>query len=164
MVFLSADRHESKANCASLLRDMLFNFGFGEVSLNQGVGDENLFLAAFKQRIGDTYFSDSLFEWNLNINKSRKSILYKEFQITFSPCVYLRHVKNIEHRIALTHFRTRNNRLFVETGSYGSQTVLYEERYCAHCNSWYWGWVPFPVNLYSVFRIQKQIHPKILQM
>ena len=110
---------------------MLFNFGFGEVWLNQGVGDEKLFLAAFKQRIGDTYLQT----WNQKINSNRKSILYKEFQITFSPCVYLRHVKNIKHRIALTHFRTRNNRLFVETGSWGSQTVPYEERHCAHCNS-----------------------------
>ena len=37
--------------------------------------------------------------------------------------------------MALTHFRTRNNRLFVQTGSWGSQIVPYEERHCAHCNS-----------------------------
>ena len=150
----------SKTNWASLLRDMLFNFGFGEVWLNHGVGDENLFLAAFKQRIGDTYLQT----WNQNINNNRKSILYKEFQITFSPCVYLRHVKNIKHRIALTHSRTQNNRLFVETGSWGSQTVPFGERHCAHCNWCHWGWVPFPVNLYSVFRVEKQINPKILQV
>ena len=59
----------------SLLRDMLFNFGSGEVCLNQGGGDENLFLAAFKQRIGDTYLQT----WNQNINNNRKSILYKDF-------------------------------------------------------------------------------------
>ena len=38
-----------------LLRDLLFKFGFGEMWLNQGIGDEKLFLAAFKQRIGDIY-------------------------------------------------------------------------------------------------------------
>ena len=75
----SADRHESKSNWASLLRDMLFNFGFGELWLNQGVGDEKLFLAVFKQRIGDTYLQT----WNQNINNNRKSILYKNFRLPF---------------------------------------------------------------------------------
>ena len=106
---------------------MLLNVCFGEVWLNQEVGNEKLFLTAFKQRIGDTYLQT----WNQNINNNRKSILYKEIP----PYVYLRHIKIIKHRIALTHFRTRNDRLFVETGSWGSQTVPYEERHCAHCNS-----------------------------
>ena len=44
------------------------NFGFGEVWLSQGVGDEKLFLAAFKQTIGDTYLQT----WHQNINNNRK--------------------------------------------------------------------------------------------
>lgn len=125
------DIHDDKANWASLLRDMLFNLGFGEVWYNQGVEEEERFLQVFKQRITDNYMQ----VWKQKIGNTRKSLLYRRFHDIFSPCQYLQHIKNVKHRIALTHLRTRNNRLFVETGSWGNQSTPYEQRYCTHCNT-----------------------------
>ena len=99
-----------------------------------GVGDERMFLQHSNR---ECEISNLQLRWSKDPSTSRMSTLYKELQVIFSGTGIFNanHAKNIKHRIALTHFRTRNNLLFVETGSWGSQTVPYEERHRADCNS-----------------------------
>ena len=44
-----------KANWASLVRQMLMSLGFYEVWLAQGVGNVDVFLSTFKQRLNDNF-------------------------------------------------------------------------------------------------------------
>ena len=125
------DVSENKVNWVSLLKDMLLSFGFGEAWYNQGVGDEDSFMMVFKQRVNDMYMQT----WSHNLESTRKSISYRHFHTLLSPCTYLKNIANVQHRMSLTRFRTRNNRLRVETGSWGNSPVPFEERYCQCCNN-----------------------------
>ena len=62
----------------NMLLNMLFNFGFGEVWLNQGSGMTNCFLQHSNRQSEILIYRHGI----KNINNNRKSILYKEFQIT----------------------------------------------------------------------------------
>ena len=44
-----------KINWASLVRHLLMSLGYYNVWLNQGVGNKNVFISLFKQRLTDTF-------------------------------------------------------------------------------------------------------------
>lgn len=119
-------------NWVSLLRDLLFRYGFGHVWLQQGVGDINSFMIIFKQRLVDCYNQT----WHATLQDSRKAITYRTFvHNCIVPQVYLKSVKNLKHRIAIVRLRLRNNHLRVETGSWNGPTaVTYCRRFCIFCN------------------------------
>jgi hypothetical protein len=92
-----------KVNWVTKVRECLFVFGFGVVWLNQEVGDENLFMRVFKQRLIDCKWQNIVG----HINDSDRFSLYSTFSgIRGSVPVYLeldfldRHLKFI-----LTKFR-----------------------------------------------------------
>ena len=47
-----------KANLASLVRQLLMSLGFYEVWLAQGVGNVDVFLSTFKQRLNDNFIQN----------------------------------------------------------------------------------------------------------
>ena len=47
--------HPNKVNWAVLVRNLLSELGFYEVWVQQGVGNYNVFIALFKQRLTDNY-------------------------------------------------------------------------------------------------------------
>ena len=50
--------HPLKQNWASRVKDFLSRLGFFEVRESQGVGNEELFLGIFKQRVRDVFTQD----------------------------------------------------------------------------------------------------------
>ncbi len=125
------ESHENIVNWASLLRDMLCSYGFGDVWLNQGVGDIDNFMIVFKQRVKDVYNQT----WHAKLEESRKAITYRNFMHCIKPQVYLTSVHNVKYRSALIKFRLRNTHLRVETGSWNGPTaVAYHLRTCQFCN------------------------------
>ena len=60
-----------KVNWVSL--SCLMSVGFNEVWLNQGVGDCNRFLVAWKQRLTDNF----ILNWRSRLNSSTKATFYR---------------------------------------------------------------------------------------
>ena len=74
----------NKLNWASSVRSLLQSLGFNEVWLFQGVGNINVFLSAFTQRIKDTFIQ----KWNERLINSSRARTYSLFS-SFSYKIYL---------------------------------------------------------------------------
>ena len=59
-----------KINWASLVRHLLMSLGYYNVWLNQGVGNKNVFISLFKQRLTDTFIQN----WQPRLNNSTRAI------------------------------------------------------------------------------------------
>lgn len=121
--------HENKVNWVSLVRNLLYEHGFGYVWQAQSVGDTGGFLRVFKMRSLDMYRQ----KWHIHLTNSHKSFSYRLFHESWASCDYLKLIMNAKHRLALTQLRTRNNRLNVECGSWVRPPIPYERRYCQFC-------------------------------
>ena len=49
------EAHPNKVNWAVLVRNLLAELGFYEIWVQQGVGNYNVFISLFKQRLTDNY-------------------------------------------------------------------------------------------------------------
>ena len=110
------------------LRNILFRFGFGEVWLNQGVGDEALFLNCFKQRVIDVNMQ------NLKSNLVAMDRLrtYNIIKQDFFVENYILYLKHYHHRKVLALFRC--NALNIEVNQGRKANIPYSERLCSFCN------------------------------
>ena len=68
-----------KVTWVSLLKKMLFEYGFGYVWMWQYVEKDALFLSEFRQRLYDVYKQ----EWRMQINETSQHILYKHIKHDF---------------------------------------------------------------------------------
>ena len=76
------DRH----TWASEIKQLLCVYGFRHVWLNQGVGDNSLFIETYKQRLMDTSSQD----WHSDVLNSRKLELYSTYKSQLSSkCILL---------------------------------------------------------------------------
>ncbi len=64
----------NKQNWASQVKTLLSNLGFYNVWLNQGVGDVDVFISVFKQRLTDNFIQC----WQARINESSRALFYKK--------------------------------------------------------------------------------------
>lgn len=133
-VYLVQKRHfetnDRVINWVSLVKDLLCRYGFGNVWLQQGVGNVDVFLTCFKQRMKDIYCQ----VWNNHIQESRKAITYKHIVQSFKPQFYLTNIPRVQYKYAMVNLRLRNNRLRVETGSWtGPGATTYHQRLCLMC-------------------------------
>ena len=64
-----------KQNCASCVKKLLNRLGFLELWEGQGVGNVNVFLNIFKQRIKDIFTQ----EWHSRIEDSTRAMCYLTF-------------------------------------------------------------------------------------
>ena len=85
-------------------------FGFGEVWLNQGVGNIKLFLYAFKQRLVDT--SSQI--WHADIENNSKLNWYCKYKSVLEFEMYACADVYWKHRVALARFRCSNHKLSIE--------------------------------------------------
>ena len=92
---------QSRNTWASYVCFLLHKYGFDEVWVNQGVGDENLFLKTFKERLIVAY----QIEWNESIQSSGRFTLYSTFKTQFSLSVYLNEIRHIKARKCLIQMR-----------------------------------------------------------
>ena len=99
--------------------------------LFQGVGNINMFLTLFNQRLNDQFIQ----EWNENLNNSTRADTYRLFA-TFSFKQYLDQINIKKFRTALTRLRVSSHRLEVETGRWHKPNKIPKhERKCQLCKS-----------------------------
>ena len=106
--------HGTRVNWVSKVRDLLCTYGFGEVWLNQGVSDVNVYFNQFCLRARDMYIHD----FHNNLQNNNKAIYYRHLFNQLQPSVYLTCIRNVKYRQVLIYFRTRNHQLMVKTGSW----------------------------------------------
>ena len=75
LMMTDIENKTDSVNWASELRDMLYNLGFYGVWVNQGVGNKDLFLAEFKQRLNDNFIQN----WNSRLDELSRAIFYRLF-------------------------------------------------------------------------------------
>jgi len=118
-----------KITWVSLLKDLLFRYGFGYVWMWQRVDNTNTFLKAFRQRITDVYKQD----WSINVSETSSNRLYKHIKLEFRFEPYL-NLMNKAQRIHISKIRLSSHLFFVERGRWGAKKIKYEERKCDICN------------------------------
>ena len=119
-----------KANWASLVRQLLMSLDFYEVCLAQGVGNVDVFLSTFKQRLNDNFIQN----WRDQINGSTHANFYTaiaqfQFQTT------LENINIYKYFQAMSKLRMPSHRLAIESGRWVKPIRLpIEERKCTDCN------------------------------
>ncbi len=97
---------------ATSIKELLFMYGFGNVWLAQGVGDDGSFLNVFKQRIKDCYLQ----KWQTDVNALSKSFHYKHFKTSLDIETYLKIDLSYTQRIIFSNFRCSGHSLMIEKG------------------------------------------------
>ena len=125
------EKYPRKKSWAKSVKNLLENLGFNNVWLFQGVGNINMFLTLFNQRLNDQFIQ----EWNENLNNSTRADTYRLFA-TFSFKQYLDQINIKKFRTAVTRLRVSSHRLEVETGRWHKPNKIPKhERKCQLCNS-----------------------------
>lgn len=109
------------------VRNLLHELGFGYVWTAQGVGNENVFLSVFEERVRE-HFATNLTH---TIQNSSKTAVYSTFKCVWGQEVYLQSVTILKHRVALSRLRLANHPLMIECGRHLNIEVA--ERVCALC-------------------------------
>ncbi len=117
-----------KTTWASSVKELLFKYGFGIVWMEQGVGNVDLFLHRFNERVRDCYIQ----EWYNNIHDSSKLSVYCTFKSLLEPEKYLNCIKVWKHRQSLAKLRCSCHKLEIEAGRHNK--VLMEHRVCKYCD------------------------------
>ena len=103
----------SDADCwARFVKCMLESNGFSDVWLCQGVGDRELFVKIFTERLNYVFFQN----WSERLSMSSRAIFYKSIKQNWSFGQYLEHVNVTQHRKALCRLIVSSHRLRIETG------------------------------------------------
>ena len=91
----------NKNNWVSNVCYTLYTFGFGIVWENQGVGNVDVFLKVFKQRMIDCFQQ----EWHYDITTKTRFAFYSSFKSVHSVPQAIFDIKNVAIRKALLRFR-----------------------------------------------------------
>ena len=105
-------------NWALDIKHCLELYGFSEVWINGGVGDEKTFLSVFRQRMVDCYKQD----WHSKLDESDRYITYRSFKSVHQPEKYLYDITISKFRKALTKIRLginelRTNKRYTDTSA-----------------------------------------------
>ena len=119
----------SDADCwARFVKCMLESNGFSDVWLCQSVGDRELFVKIFTERLNDVFFQN----WSERLSISSRAIFYKSVKQNWSFGQYLEHVNVMQHRKALCRLMVSSHRLWIETGRWERPPVPREMRQWEH--------------------------------
>ena len=94
---------------AKSVKSLLERLGFGHAWITQGVGDVNMFLSVFKQRLTDNFIQG----WNEEVSYSSRANTYKLLAV-FNFKLYLDFVTIKKFRYAFTRLRVASHRLEIE--------------------------------------------------
>ena len=111
------------------VKNILCNFGFGDVWYNQGVQNESLFLSAFLRRAVDINNQT----WRNEIRSMRKIDIYNEIKTTNNFEFYLVHIKSYNVCSLFSKLRCGCLNLQIHTGRING--IPREQRLCTFCNS-----------------------------
>ena len=109
------------------IKQLLYRFGFGIVWLSQGVGDPELFLNIFKQRLKDCMQQN----WIESINNSTRCESYIHFKTMLNPEKYLYVGLSFSLWKYLARFRCSNHKFKIEIGRH--MGIERENRNCTFC-------------------------------
>lgn len=118
--------NNGKETWAYHIKELLFKYGFGHVWVCQGVGNPELFVYEFKQRVADI----TIQEWNAMLTGTSKLSSYCTYKSLLEPELYLSSVRVAKHRTALTKLRCSTHHLAVEKLR---GLVVRENRLCKYC-------------------------------
>ena len=108
------------------LKAMLEQNGFGDVWLQQGVGDREIFLKIFKQRVLDIFRQN----WSERLSMSSRAVFYRSVNENWVFSEYLEMVHVTEHRKVLCRLIVISYQLRIETGRWQRPSVSREMRHC----------------------------------
>jgi hypothetical protein len=100
-LMLQLEDARGKRCWASQIREILCACGFQYVWMNQGVGQINVFLKVFKQRLCDIFYQ----EWSATITTKDRYATYKMIKREFCASNYLLDVDIYCFRVAITQIR-----------------------------------------------------------
>ena len=80
---------------------MLYKYGFCDVWVNQGVGNEKAFLKEFKERVLSLYRQD----WENNLRTKERYSVYSTFMSSLSLSAYPNELKHVKARNFLIRLR-----------------------------------------------------------
>jgi hypothetical protein len=109
------------------IKNLLFKYGFGIVYISQDIGNIDLFIINFKQRITDCCYQ----EWCESLNNSSKLSSYCSFKSLLEPEKYLFCITVRKFKIALSKFRCSNHKLEIEAGRINQIDIM--DRICKYC-------------------------------
>ena len=92
---------QNKKTWVSSVCYVLYKYDFGEVWVNQGVGNEKAFLKEFKERVLSLYRQ----EWENNLRTKERYSVYSTFKSSLSLSAYLNELKHIKARNFLIRLR-----------------------------------------------------------
>ena len=113
-----------KVTWATKVKSLLLSYGFGHVWFQQGVGNIDLFLREFRQRLEDTARQTCL----ASIRESSLT-MYASYKHTLDAELYLT-IKIRKHRVHLARLRTGSNSLAVNRLR---GRIARNERHCKYC-------------------------------
>lgn len=116
-------------NWVYCVKNLLCELGFAGVWHAQGVANRTQFLKQCKQRLQDQYIQ----QWYGGLRVRTSCLLYREIKQEFGISEYLKCVKCLKWRVALTRFLTRNHSLPNVTMGQGHNRVPYNQRLCTEC-------------------------------
>ena len=123
-------RFPDKPSMAKSVKTMLENLGFSHVWLSQGVGNINVFISIFKQRITDNFVQN----WSEQLENSTRANTYKLMSY-FHFKIYLDFITVRKFRYVLTRLRVSSHRLQIEAGRWHKPyKIPLENRKCQVCN------------------------------
>ena len=131
ILLTDADLLPNKISWATLVRNLLSTLGFHDVWLAQSVGNVNVFLNVFKQRLNDTFIQN----WHERLNSSNRALFFRSIISTFEYQFYLYCIDEIKYKTALTRLISSSHNLKIETGRWHKpRKIPLENRLCVSCN------------------------------
>ena len=125
------EAHPNKVNWAVLVRNLLSELGFYEVWVQQGVGNYNVFISLFKQRLTDNYIQNT----NARLQTHSRARFFNLFG-SFQFHDFLNLIRVPKYKYCLIKLRLSSHRLAVETGRWNKpHPIPLEERKCRFCTS-----------------------------
>jgi hypothetical protein len=115
--FRYSDNQSQAHNWVTGVKHCLDIFGFSDVWLNGGVGNEKGFLRTFKQRMIDCYRQD----WSSKLFNSDRYATYRSFKSLLQPEKYLLDITIAKFRSAFVRFRLGVNDLNINK-RFGSES------------------------------------------
>ena len=128
-----------RANCATSVKTMLFNYGFGYIWVNQDVGTLMYFYNFFEDRL----ICCNMQKWSGSLFDSSRCETYRciNHYLIHRNIFRLKYHSTIEKHL----FRCSNHKFLIETGRHvGKAQNL---RYCTHC-----------LNVENNFVIENEFH------
>ena len=126
---------------ASSVKQLLYLYGFGILWVTQEIGDTDLFLSVFSQRLKDCATQN----WRDMINNSNRCSFYKNFKSLLTPEKYLTMGLSYQLRKALARFRCSSHTLNIELGRHLG--IDRDDRICTFC-----------LDIYQINCIEDEFH------